>query len=177
MLLHDCGKPYSRTTDEKGIGHYRGHQAVSARLTAEVMEHLRFDRALSDRIIRLVDAHDVFLSTERKIMLRRLHQYGEADLRALFMIHLADRIATGTRNPDHARDHFHDLNASLDALLAEKPCFRLSDLQINGHDLTAIGLQGKEIGNMLNTLLARVMDGELPNEKEALLAAVLSHIM
>ena len=174
MLLHDCGKPYSRTTDEKGIGHYRGHQAVSARLSVEVLEKLRFDRAMSDRILLLVEAHDVFLSTERKIMLRRLHQYGEENLRALFIIHLADRIATGTRNPDHAKDHFQDLNHSLDALLAEKPCFRLSDLQINGHDLIALGLQGREIGSMLNSLLTRVMDGELPNEKEALLAAALS---
>ena len=114
MLLHDAGKPYTRTTDEKGVGHYRGHQACSAALAAEVLEKLRFDRESEKRIVRLVEAHDIPLSTERKILLRRLNQFGEKDLRALFQIHRADRIATGTRNPDHAKEHCRELNEALE---------------------------------------------------------------
>ncbi len=169
MLLHDCGKPYTRTTDEKGVGHYMGHQKVSARLAKEVLEKLRFDRASSDRILRLVEAHDIPLSTDRRLLLRRLNAFGEEDLRALFTIHRADRIATGTRNPAHAREHWEDLNHALDHLLAERPCFSLKDLAVNGRDLTALGYKGPAVGKALNKLLAVVMDGSLPNEREALL--------
>ena len=169
MLLHDSGKPMTRTTDEQGTGHYKGHQAVSARLAAETLAGLRFDRASADRIVRLVEAHDIPLSTERKRLLRLLNRFGETDLRALFQIHMADRIATGTRNPEHAREHFEELNAALDALLAEKPCFTLKDLQVRGDDLTARGMRGPEVGNTLRRLLEQVMDGTLPNTKEALL--------
>ena len=169
MLLHDSGKPYVRTTDGQGIGHYAGHQAVSARMAAEVLEKLRFDRAQSERIVRLVEAHDIPLSTEKRLLLRRLNKYGEEDLRALFVIHCADRIATGTRNPEHARAHLEELNRALDSVLAERPCYTLKDLKINGRDLLDRGLRGREIGEMLEILLGRVMDGRIDNTREALL--------
>ena len=169
MLLHDCGKPASRTTDEKGIGHYAGHQAISARLAEEALSALRYDTASAQRIIRLVEAHDIPLSLERPLLLRRLNRFGEADLRALFLIHRADRIATGTRNPEHATEHCRDLNEALDALLADHPCYTLKDLAVKGTDLIPLGYRGKAIGDTLNLLLKKVMDGKLPNDREALL--------
>ena len=172
MLMHDTGKPLARVTDAHGIGHYQGHPVLSARLAAETMDRLRFDRAMSQRVQKLVEAHDIPLSTERKMLLRRLSQYGEEDLRDLFKIHLADRIATGTRNPDHARDHFRDLNEALDALMAEKPCFTLKDLCINGRDLTELGYRGKEIGETLNELLNQVLEEKIPNDRDSLMKAL-----
>lgn len=172
MLLHDCGKPLARTTDEEGIGHYRGHQAISASLAEETLNRLRFDHAAAERIVKLVKAHDIPLSTERKLLLRRLNEFGEKDLRALFLVHRADRIATGTRNPDHAREHCIELNQALDRLLSERPCFSLKDLQVNGTDLLARGFRGKQIGEALQHLLDQVIDGALPNERSALLASL-----
>ena len=172
MLLHDCGKPFTRTTDSSGIGHYRGHQACSARLAEQALNSLRFDKESERRILKLIEAHDIPLSTDRKILIRRLHQYGEEDLRALFQIHMADRIATGTRNPDHAREHFQDLNRALDSLLADNPCYTLKSLAVHGDELTALGFQGKEVGEKLNWLLDQVMAETLPNQKEALLQAI-----
>ena len=147
----------------------RASATIRGRLAKEVLEKLRFDRASSDRILRLVEAHDIPLSTDRRLLLRRLNAFGEEDLRALFTIHRADRIATGTRNPAHAREHWEDLNQALDHLLAERPCFSLKDLAVNGRDLTALGYKGPAVGKALNELLAVVMDGSLPNEREALL--------
>ncbi|MBR2822496.1 MAG: HD domain-containing protein [Clostridia bacterium] len=170
MLMHDCGKPAARITDEKGIGHYPGHQAISARLTAPILEKYRFDRASSDRILRLVEAHDIPLSPDRKTMLRRLNRFGEEDLRALFDVHRADRIATGTRSPAHARERTQELNDALDALLREHPCFSRKDLAVNGHDLMALGFSGADIGRELDRLLEAVMDGQTENTREALLA-------
>ena len=176
MLLHDTGKPLTRTTDEKGEGHYIGHPAASERIAAKAADMLRLDNVFRDRLCLLVLNHDTHLrtatgavETSRSFMLRRLNRYGEENLRALFLIHRADRIATGytTREREDARLKLR--MDALDAVLAEQACFSLKDLAVNGYDMLAFGLEGPAVGSALRTLLEAVMDGKVGNEKAALL--------
>lgn len=169
MLLHDTGKPRTVTTDEKGISHYYGHPAVSAEIAAKVAERLRLDRNTSETLVTLVSAHDIELRTDRKILLRRLRKFGKDNLERLFLIHRADRIATGTRERDEKEADTRKLQESLTELLKEHPCYSLKDLAINGRDLTAIGLKGPEVGKTLERLLDRVIDGKTENDREALM--------
>ena len=46
--------------------------------------------------------------------------------------------------------------------------YTLSQLDINGNDLSLLGVRGKEISEKLNMLLDRVILGEVPNSKEEL---------
>lgn len=179
MLLHDTGKPLVRTTDEHGEGHYRGHQQASAEIVARVADTLRLDNATRDRVLLLVRYHDIPLRTEsgeinldRSFLLRKLNRFGETDLRDLIRIHRADRIATGYSSPEREDRRMKERLDALDALLAEKPCYTLKDLAVNGHDLQAAGLRGKEIGETLQRLLEDVMDGRVENSRDALLRAV-----
>lgn len=179
MLLHDTGKPAVRTTDVSGECHYRGHAKVSAEIARSAAEKLRLDNAFRDRLVTLVLHHDTPLRTEsgdintdRSFLLRRLNRFGEEDLRALFLIHRADRIATGYSSPEREDARLRARTEALDALLAEKPCFTLKDLAVSGRDLTAAGLRGKAVGETLRSLLEAVMDGTLPNEKNALMNRV-----
>lgn len=48
----------------------------------------------------------------------------------------------------------------------------ISELAVNGRDLRSIGISGRDIGATLSMLLGKVMDNELPNEKQALLASL-----
>ena len=176
MLLHDTGKPLVRTTDESGEGHYKGHPKVSEEIARRTAEALRLDNAFRDRLCTLVLHHDIPLrtqsgeiNTDRPFLLRRLNRFGEEDLRALFLIHRSDRIATGYSTPEREDARLKERMAALDALLAEQPCFTLKDLAVNGRDLTAAGLKGKAVGEALQSLLESVMDGKVPNEKNALL--------
>ena len=179
MLLHDTGKPLVRTTDEHGEGHYRGHQQASAEIAARAADTLRLDNATRDRVLLLVRYHDIPLRTEsgeinldRSFLLRKLNRFGETDLRDLIRIHRADRIATGYSSPEREDRRMKERLDALDALLAEKPCYTLKDLAVNGHDLQAAGLRGKEIGDTLQRLLEDVMDGRVENSRDALLRAV-----
>ena len=175
MLLHDTGKPAVCTVDEHGEAHYRGHQAVSAEIAERVTAGLRCDRETADRVVRLVRYHDIPLRNEsgavnldRSFLLRKLNRFGEKDLRALFLIHRADRIATG-HSPEAREDaRLAQRMDALDALLAEQPCFTLKNLAVNGNDLKAFGLKGPALGDALKQLLEAVMDGRVANEKEAL---------
>ena len=172
MLLHDTGKPAVCTVDEKGEAHYRGHQAASAVIAARVTDDLRCDRETRDRVIRLVRYHDIPLRTDsgavnldRSFLLRRLNRFGEKDLRDLFRIHRADRIATGHSPREREDARMAERMNALDTLLAEQPCFSLKDLAVNGNDLKALGFSGPALGNVLQQLLEAVMDGKVPNEK------------
>ena len=177
MLLHDTGKPLTRTTDEKGEGHYFGHPKASAEIARKTADVLKLDNAFRDRLCLLVLHHDTHLrtaaghvETSRSFMLRRLNRYGEENLRALFLIHRADRIATGYSTPEREDARLKLRMDALDAVLAEKPCFSLKDLAVNGRDMMAAGLKGREIGDALQMLLEAVMDERVPNEKDALIA-------
>jgi len=177
MLLHDTGKPAVRSTDEKGEGHYFGHPAVSEKIARKTADTLRLDNALRDRLCLLVLHHDTHLrnqsggiNIDRSFLLRRLNRFGEENLRALFLIHRADRVATGYTPQEREDARMKERVDALDALLAEKPCFTLKGLAVNGHDLTAAGLKGKAVGETLQYLLEAVMDGKVPNERNALLA-------
>ena len=75
---------------------------------------------------------------------------------------------------DHFRgstDYFRQIREMLAGIRLENACLKLSDLAVNGHDLMALGFQGKHIGQMLHFLLEQVVEETLPNEKEALLRA------
>ena len=82
---------------------------------------------------------------------------------------MADVLA---QSPEYSLNRINNIYKLLNALeevLEEKDCFTLKDLDINGNDLISIGIkQGKEIGNILNTLLDKVINEELENKKEVL---------
>lgn len=183
MLLHDTGKPAVCMMDEKGEAHYRGHPKVSEEIAFRTADVLRLDNRFKERLCALVLYHDTPLRTEkgeinadRSFLLRRLNRFGEGNLRALFLIHCADRIATGYSTPEREQARLRDRMDALDALLAEQPCFTLKDLAVNGRDLTALGLKGKEIGETLQSLLEAVMDGRVPNERSELLDLLSSSL-
>ena len=109
---------------------------------------------------------------EERAIRKLIGRLGEADFFRLLALKRADSLA---HHPDyHGRTAACDRLAALAReLLAQPPCFTVRDLAINGNDLLALGLpRGPEIGRTLNALLERVLAGELPNERERLLAAV-----
>ncbi|MBR2467346.1 MAG: CCA tRNA nucleotidyltransferase [Clostridia bacterium] len=68
---------------------------------------------------------------------------------------------------------FSDLDI-LQKALADGEAFKISDLDIDGAELVAAGLRGPSVGAALSELLALVIDGKLPNNKEALVAYILN---
>ena len=61
---------------------------------------------------------------------------------------------------------------AIESLRLEDPCCSLKQLAVNGGDLQKRNITGKAIGHTLSYLLEQVLRDALPNEKEALLAAI-----
>jgi tRNA nucleotidyltransferase (CCA-adding enzyme) len=109
------------------------------------------------------------LTTDKKLLRRRLSQYGQRRLVMLLQLQKADFCAKGVTG-DTA--DFAALEELLREIIAEESCLTIKDLAINGHDLMALGYTGPTIGQSLQFLLEQVLDDRLPNEKAALVNAL-----
>ena len=169
MLFHDLGKPETFTLDERG-GHFYGHPKASARIADTVLTRLRVDNATHDLVCTLVEHHDIDLTPEEPLLLRRLNRFGEDTLRLLIEVHRADQLGKGTVRDEDVYRYFDVITEALDALIDRRPCFSLKQLRINGSDLLALGLKGPAVGRTLNALLEEVMEGTTANLRGDLLA-------
>ena len=167
-LLHDCGKPACKTVDEQGIGHFYGHPAVSRTIAEQIARRLRFSGADQDRLLLLVEQHDRPLGENDKLVRRRLSQIGEARFRDLLALKKGDAVGQGTHPEDVAA--LLETERRLRAVLQADICFSLHHLAVKGNDLTALGLSGPAVGEMLHFLLDAVLDEQAENTREALLA-------
>lgn len=167
-LLHDLGKVPTFTVDENGRGHFYGHAAVSAELADTILLRLKAPTAMRKEIVFLIGHHMTTLLPDRKLLKRRLSQYGEHLLLMLLCLQEADYTSKGVTGDtaDFAR-----IREVLQQLLEENACLTVRDLALNGHDLMTLGFSGPAVGNCLNQLLSMVLDEQIPNEKAALTAA------
>ncbi len=169
-LLHDIGKPSTFTLDDNGNGHFYGHAGISAEMADEILLRLKAPTALRQRVVLLIKTHMQPLTADRKLLRRRLSQYGEEAVRQMLALQTADRGGKGVADGEDFPSA--EIRALLDELAAENACLKVTDLAVSGHDLMALGIQGSAIGKTLNALLEQVIDEKIPNEKDALLAAI-----
>ena len=65
-----------------------------------------------------------------------------------------------------------DSLSAVDSIIERRLPYRISDLDINGSDVAALGFKGAAIGKALSSLLLLVMKGELENKRDALISAL-----
>lgn len=170
-LLHDIGKPATFTLDEAGQGHFYGHAKVGAQMADQILHRLKAPTHLREQVVTLVAQHMTYPAPDKKQLRRRLSRLGADTLSAVLQLQQADTCSKGVRSPENAA-YFRELDTLLGEILAEDACLTLRDLAVNGHDLMALGIRGKAIGQTLNRLLELVLDEQIENEKTALLNAV-----
>lgn len=169
-LLHDIGKPLAFTQDETGRGHFLGHAKLGSELAGSILLRLKAPTALRDRVVFLISHHMTPLEPDRKLLRRRLSQYGMEATEQLLALQQADFSSKGTGRNNAAPD-FPQITAILREIQDESVCLTLRDLAISGKDLLALGFApGKDLGACLEYLLARVLDESLPNDRDILLA-------
>ena len=173
MLLHDLGKPETFFTDDKGVGHFYGHAKHSARIADDIVHRLKLSTAMQDEVRTLVEFHDYPLEATDHILLRRLHKFGPDTLRHLILVQRADCLAQNPAKTGEDLDRLSTIEQKLNILLNKDPVYRTRDLAVDGGDLIALGMEpGPQMGAFLEDLLEAVMAGDLPNERESLLASV-----
>ena len=174
-LLHDVGKVACFTLDETGRGHFYGHAGVSARRAEEILRRLKAPNALREQVCALIGLHMTRLEEDERLLKRRIAKLGWDTVELLLQLQEADMGSKGTGKAEEL-DQFPRIRGLLDKIREQETCLSLKDLKVNGRDLMAMGLQGKAVGAMLEKLLDGVLEGTLPNEREALLEAAKRNI-
>lgn len=177
-LLHDIGKPASRTHDEDGIrDHFYGHPAVSHDMSVEVIKNdLRLSNEEKHRVLTLVLHHDDDIVANNKSVRRFVINTNESIVRDWLILKKADmedhKCATGEEEKWNAKwNNFNALESVLDNVMEEETAFKITDLAINGNDLINI-LQikpGPTIGIILRDLFDAVVDERIANTRDELL--------
>lgn len=171
-LCHDMGKPACRFMDGDVV-HFYGHAAVSARIARGLMNRLLMSNAFKDRLCAMVENHsDTVAPTLRSVKRALAKLGGDVELlRNLLALKRADILAHAPAYRDAAS--IDDIERTLNAVVADGEAFSVAQLAIDGKDVIASGItEGPAIGATLQTALDAVIDGDIKNEREALLAFV-----
>ena len=169
-LLHDVGKVPTFTQDETGRGHFYGHAGVSAEMADTILRRLKAPTQLREQVVFLISKHMTKLEPDTKLLRRWLGRLGAEMLNCLLTLQEADMCSKSLVKPA-GWAHFLQIRGLLAQIQEEHACLSLKDLAINGHDLMAMGFQGKAIGETLNQLLELVLDEKLSNQRQPLLTA------
>ena len=171
-FLHDIAKPQYRTVGPDGAAHFKGHNQRGAQAAHTILRRLKAPAYLTDGAVGLIAVHDAPLPADDAGILKLLNRSGAIFLRRLCVLKYADLDAQA-QNPGVAasRAEVERFACRMDEL-AKTGCYTMRQLAVNGADLMDAGIPaGPGVGATLQTLLTAVMEGRLPNEREALLEA------
>ena len=167
-LFHDMGKPHTISIDEKGIGHFYGHDKVGAKIAKQALERMKAPHKLNEEVTILVSEHMTHHARFKDKGLKKLiRRVGVENIYHLFELQKADRKCS---NEYASIEHILDMEKRVDSILDKREAFDTNQLDINGNDLLKIGFkEGKIIGEVLEYLLEKVMENPSINKKEKLL--------
>lgn len=170
MLLHDIAKPATKTTDENGVDHFRGHPEQGRKMAGEILKRLKFDNHTIDTVKGLVAYHDRRIEPSERAVRRALHQIGEEYFPALFELGRADILAQSGYRREEKLAMIDEGLRIYQKIREEGQCVSLKDLAVNGGDLIRTGMEpGREIGAVLERMLEDVIENPSHNTKECLM--------
>jgi poly(A) polymerase len=151
-LLHDVGKPTTRSENSSGI-HFYGHPRKGEEIAAELLERLRFSRADADTVLSLIREHMLFMNAMemRPSRLKRFLRMPDFNLH--LELHRLDCLAS------HGDlETYEFCRAKLKEYASEQ--LRPARL-IRGGDLMAMGYRP---GPLFSEILGAVEDAQLEGE-------------
>ena len=166
MLLHDFGKPGTRTTDERGIDHFRGHPEESYRIAKTILRRLKYDNDTYRKVTTLVRYHDLRMRLTEPAVRKAIVRVGE-DLFPLYLeIQHADTMAQSLFQRDDKLAYTAELRRIYNRIMFRGDCLNLKDLAVNGSDIIAAGVRpGREVGSILAQMLEDVLNVPEHNDK------------
>ncbi|MBR6071377.1 MAG: CCA tRNA nucleotidyltransferase [Acholeplasmatales bacterium] len=172
-LLHDIGKTrcfQSDIKDGKEIYHFIGHQEVSRDMAKDILKGLKYSSDDISKVCFLIEYHDYRFSTNIKSVRKFMKYLPERDSDLLMEYLLSLKHADSI---DHTSVTYFDFNIVKENYYKIKndinECYNMKLLKINGDDLVKCGYSGKVIGEILNDVLDKVINGSIKNDKKELL--------
>ena len=177
-LLHDIGKPATKTVDETGRIRFIGHAQEGAIMAKNILERFRFSNREIHIIVQVITHHmrpgqlgDEAMPS-RKAIYRYFRDTGDTGLDILFFS-LIDHLAA--RGPLLVETHWHNHIKLVEYVIlkhTEEQNFVKPPKLIDGHDLISLGASpGPTIGIILETIREAQASGEIVKRTQALALA------
>lgn len=171
MLLHDVGKPFTKTVDENGVAHFCNHSAEGEVLARRILRNLKFDNDTLNKVTKLVFYHDYRMSATDKNVRRAINKIGEELFPYYLEVYRADILAQSEFEREEKLRQLNEVEGIYKDIIEKGQCVSLKTLAVSGKDLIQSGMKpGKEIGDKLGEFLELVLDNPELNKKEELLS-------
>jgi len=167
-LLHDIGKPRAKRGEGSDATFY-GHEVVGAKMTAQILNRLRFSKKDIERIVKLVRYHLFYYNVDEvsEASVRRLvRQVGIENMDELLEVRMADRIGSGCPKAEPYK--LRHLRYIIERV-SQDP-ISVKTLKVNGNNIIKIlnTSAGPKIGWILDVLLGCVLIDPKKNKKDFL---------
>ena len=167
-LLHDVAKPRAKRGEGKYSTFY-GHDVLGAKMSAKVLERLRFPKDFSEKVVRLVRWHLFYYNVgevSESSVRRVLRNVGPDLIEDLIRVREADRIGSGVpKAVPYKLRHFKFMVEKV-----QKDPISVGMLKMRGDEVMKIlGIEpGPKVGMVLSALLEEVLENPSKNEPEYL---------
>jgi poly(A) polymerase len=161
VLFHDIGKPPTSAVDENGRIRFNGHDRIGAEMTEAIMQRLRFSRTEIDATVEAVRQHMVFKDVPNMRVAKLKRFMARPTFDDELELHRVD-----CESSHGMMDNYEFLRRKQDEF-AHEPI--IPPPLVRGDDLLALGLKpGPKIGEMLEAVETRQLEGALRSREEAL---------
>ncbi len=176
VLLHDIGKPMTKTTDDKGEVHFYDHQTVGLEPAGKFLRRQRFPNDVSDSALKLVALHmrpGGYRTGWSDGAVRRLVRDAGEDLQDLFIVCRADSMA---HRPDALHPDYDGLEARIQELERQFSTQKAESPLTGQEIMDRFDIEpGPAVGRLKSLLEEAVLEGSLkPGDKEAAWALLAS---
>jgi len=167
-LFHDIAKPRVKR-GEGPTSTFYGHETVGARMTARILDRLRFSKKDVEKIVKLVRYHLFYYNVDEvgESSVRRLvRQVGPENMTDLLQVRMADRIGSGVPKAEPYK--LRHLKYIIEKVSQDPISVKM--LKVSGNDvmkILKIG-SGPKIGKILDVLLGYVLSDPEKNKKDFL---------
>ena len=167
-LLHDVGKPRTKRGEGPDATFY-GHEIVGAKMTAQILNRLKFPKKDIEKIVKLVRYHLFYYNVDEvsESSVRRLvRQVGPENMEELLQVRMADRIGSGVPKAEPYK--LRHLKYVIEKVSQDPISVKM--LKVSGNDVMKILSipPGPKIGQVLDILLGYVLEDPQKNKKEFL---------
>jgi putative nucleotidyltransferase with HDIG domain len=170
-LLHDIGKPQTAAITPDGVRTFYNHEIAGAARARDFARTYRFSRKDTGKLISLVRWHQFSVDEHQsdKAIRRFIRKIGIDRVDDMLALRTGDRLGGGANETSWRLELFKKRLVEV-----QKIPFTIHDLHISGHDIMKeLGLKpGRHIGELLHKIFEEVEEGNIKNEREALLQRI-----